>query len=301
MRTARAKSTTLRTLLLAFLLVPLTALVLAACGGDTLSPDPVAEAAGKTVQAGSSKVSFTGSMEGRGLARPLTLHGEGAIDGTRRGRMSFDMSSFARAVGGAAGSPSAWKGETVFAGTVVYMKFPFLSKTLPEAKPWLKLDLAAVGKEAGIDLTQFRQMGQNDPSQSLQMLRATSGDVEEVGHERVRGVETTHYRAQVDVERVAEQLPERSRAAIEASMDELERAIGTKKLPVEVWIDADGLVRRMSQRLELKRPGGEEPLVVRYTIELYDFGSPVTVSLPAASEVTDVAELLKQTGANAGR
>ena len=49
----------------ALLLLPLAAL-LAACGGDTLALDPVAQAADKTARAGSEHVEFVGLSTVRG-------------------------------------------------------------------------------------------------------------------------------------------------------------------------------------------------------------------------------------------
>ena len=49
--------------------------------------------------------------------------------------------------------------------------------------------------------------------QQLRMLRAVSGDVTEHGREQVRGADTTHYSATVDLRRTVESLPESQREA----------------------------------------------------------------------------------------
>ena len=93
-----------------------------------------------------------------------------------------------------------------FLGNVFYMKFPLLAAFLPGAKEWIEFDLESLGEDAGIDLSQLQQLGQSDPSQALDYLRAT-GQVEEVGTEQVDGVETTHYTGTIRLDAVAEQVP----------------------------------------------------------------------------------------------
>ena len=45
-----------------------------------------------------------------------------------------------------------------------------------------------------------------------------SDDVEEVGTEEVRGVDTTHYRGTIDLERALEQVPESVKPQVEAQL-----------------------------------------------------------------------------------
>ena len=67
--------------------------------------------------------------------------------------------------------------EIRFLDNVFYMKFPLLAAFIPNAKEWIEFDLES--RDAGIDLSQLEQLGQSDPSQALDYLRAT-GSVEEV-------------------------------------------------------------------------------------------------------------------------
>ena len=85
---------------------------------------------------------------------------------------------------------------------------------MPGGKPWIKVDLNAVGKQAGIDLSQFTQLG-TDPSRMVDWLRTVSGDVTTVGTEKLDGVDTTHYRATVDLSKYPDLVPADQREAVQ--------------------------------------------------------------------------------------
>jgi hypothetical protein len=269
---------------LALFSLALAALPLA-CGGESLSPQAaVAQAATKYEEAGSSRVSMTATIKDV-PGGPLSFTGEGEFD-QESGRMTMDMSSLGEATGGAL----AGEMELVFDQLVLYMKFPApISEQLPGGKSWVRIDLREAGQELGIDLEELMQVQQSDPTQSLQYLRGASDDFEEVGQEDVRGVETTHYRGTIDPRKAAEQLPEDVREAFEQATE----LIGTNKLPFDVWIDGDGMARRMKYEQPLPGAGGETASMA-LTMELFDFGVEVDVEPPPDDEVLDIQELLNQ-------
>ena len=55
------------------------------------------------------------------------------------------------------------------------------------------------------------------------------------------GTETTHYRTTVDLELALETAPASQQSTIQALID-----AGTTFLPADVWIDGDGLVRKIA-------------------------------------------------------
>ena len=268
---------------LALLALTLAALPLA-CGGDDLSPKAaVAEAATKTADAGSARVSFNGEMTGV-PGGPFEIRGEGEFEG-QRGRVTFDMSDFAAASGGAFGSEM----EMIMDGLVIYMKFPSeLAAQLPGGKPWLKMDLKEAGKELGIDFEDLMQFQQADPTQSLRYLLGASDDFEEVGSEEVRGVATTHYRGTVDLRKVAELAPEEVRTTYERVI----ALAGVTELPFEVWVDEEGLARRMKYEQPLPSGSGGQKSTMALTMEMYDFGVQVDVEPPPSDQVIDMQKLL---------
>lgn len=277
------------------LLLPILAVAFASgCGGDELSPDAaVAQAASKTTEAGSSRVSFSAAMSGSALPDPLEFGGEGEFNyETQTGRLSYDMSEL---IPGAGSSEI----EMIQQGLVLYMNFPEgTDAELPEGKQWVKFDLAALGEESGVDLGQLSQLNQGDPSQMLRYLRGASEGVEEVGEDEVRGTDTTHYRAEVDIDKAIEQslddVPAEAREGVRHSAKRLRELIGAKTIPVGIWIDGEGLTRRMKLEYDMDVPGQSGELHMEMTMEFFDFGVEVDAKPPPAEETVDIQTLIGQ-------
>ena len=273
---------------LAALLGLVFALLLAACGGgggnatatattstnSSKGSSVIAAAGAKTKEAGSARVSFTLTMTGG--QTDGTMSGQGVFD-QHGGRMTMDLGGLA---GGALGTGRA---EIIFNDLVYYMRLPEgVAAQLPLGKRWLKFDLGSLSEQQGLDLEQLTQLNQSDPKQALILLSGAE-DGEEMGTERVRGDETTHYRGTVDMTRVAENVPDDLRDDIEKVIDQT----GDRTIPMDIWIDGDGLVRKINWTQHL--PGGT---AMKIDEELYDFGTEVNSAPPPASEVLDLTALL---------
>jgi hypothetical protein len=283
----------------ALLVLLLAALALAACGGGSgsdASDEPATTAAAETsvlaaaaesaADSGSSKLSLTLTTQIPEQEAPVAITGEGEFDYEARvGRFTYDFSDLLGSLGSDAESGSA---EIIIDGNVFYMNFPLLSGLVPGAKDWIKFDLATLGEQQGIDLSQFGQVGQSDPAATLDYLRATA-NVEEAGTEEIRGVETTHYTGVVDLDKTVQLAPADSRDEVQATIDQLEEQIGTSELPVEVWIDPDGLPARLRYEVSVSADGSDTTTVV--VMDFFDWGADVVVEPPPADEVTDIAEL----------
>jgi hypothetical protein len=166
---------------------------------------------------------------------------------------------------------------------VVYSEIPtqFRSAT---AKQWVKLDMAQVGAAAG-------GFGGQNPADQLDWLSGLTG-VTEVGKEKVGGVSTTHYRGSVDFTKAAEAATDPS---ARKDLESMEKALGGKSMPAEVWIDEQGLPRKMAFAMTATPPAGtgfDGEVSVKGTVTFSDFGTPVRVSAPSASEVSDMADLV---------
>jgi hypothetical protein len=272
-------------------LIPLLGLALAAaCGGGAggLSPQAiVSDAATKSQEAGSSRVDLELTMSGFAPGE-LTIEGEGVQDSEQQlARFTFDLSEISALTGGGVDLSEI---EMVMAGSSLYIRLPFLESA--GLKPWVEIDLQKVGKEKGLDLPALQQLGQADPALTFAFLRAAGDDTEEIGEEEVRGVQTTQYRTTVDLDRAAEQASAEQRAAIQA----LKEDTGLEVVPVNAWIDDDGLVRRIDfdyEDVELQ-PGQRGDMALR--MEFYDYGADVNVEQPPPDEVMSFDELLQQGG-----
>jgi hypothetical protein len=255
-----------------------------ACGGSgTVSPESVANAATKT-GAQSYRVATTTKVKLN--KRNVTFKGNGLFDPRhRRGRLSLDMSQLNQ-ISGASGSPyNLGYAQFVLDGTTMYMRIPLLKQLNPSLKPWVKIDLNQAGKTQGLDFGAFLQFGQGgDPTQALQYLRAT-GKLKKKGTEKVRDVETTHYAGSVDLKKVATTAPANVRVELKKNVDRLIALTGERTIPVEVWVDGNGYIRRETYTSKLQVSG--QKVDVDSALELYDFGTRVVAPVPPAADVTD--------------
>jgi len=243
-------------------------------------------------EAGTSKVSMEMTMGAAGQS--LNMVGEGAMDvDAELARMTVSMSSEDPAMG----LPSMGDIEMVMAGMTVYTKYPpELAAQLPGNKPWAMIDMQAVGESQGMDFGAMSQMGGgNDPSQILQYLRGVSGDAQTLGEEEIRGVGTTHYKAEIDLNKAVEQAPEDLRDALRMSIETMKKQLGTASIPIEVWVGDDGYVHRMAMHMKTGEDA-PQPFQMDMTMEFYDFGEPVKVEIPDASQVYDMTEMMTGMG-----
>jgi hypothetical protein len=275
----------------ALALLPLALLLVAApgCGSsDALDLDPVASAASKTSEAGSSRVSVQTTMNAAG--EKMSFSGEGifAYDEVL-GSMTMDMSSLL---------PGEGDGtmEIRMLGSTMYMRMPeaFLGEAgLPEGKRWISFDLGEALDAAGMGALDPSEL-QQDPTQMLRLLRASSSEVKERGKVEVRGVETTRYTATLDLTKAVNAtaddlgLSDQQREELGKAAKQLKQQAGVGKIPMEVFVDADGLLRRMLMKMSLAVEG--ERVSMEMLSDYYDFGVEVDVEAPPAAEVFDVSD-----------
>lgn len=265
-------------------LLPL--IVLTGACDDQKSPESILAAVpAQTVEAGTSRVALRVTVEG-GDER-LAFGGNGSFDfKQKRGLLTLDL--------GALGLPGVTgNSELRFLGDVVFMKLPF---DLPQFKrrPWLRLDLTEVGKQAGVDLESLRQLQSNDPTAALNYLRGVTSGVKVVGTEKVRDVTTTHYRATLDLKKAAREVDEQLRDDIAQIAEQL----GTNTIPTDVWIDEDNRLRRLRYVVDLAKVGRQAKGVpaskgsLTANFELFDFGVDVVVEAPPDDQITDLSDLV---------
>lgn len=276
----------------AVVLVALAA-VTAACGrSDGGNPAAlIAAVPDRVADAGSARFTMEMTMRSQDLpggSATITGDGQGRFD-RQLMQMTMDMGDVLQGMPGAADNGSV---EMILDGDMMYMRMPFLEPMLPAGKRWVAMDLETVGKQAGVDLRALMQASQNnDPSSTLEMLRGVSeGDVEVVGQDNVRGVSTTHYRATIDLDKALEAAPEDGADQIRALV---QQAGVPNRLPVEVWIDDDGLLRRYVQTIEMTVEGTDQPIGQSLTMEMFDYGVQVDVERPPAEQTIDVRELTR--------
>jgi len=288
--------------LAAALVAPL--LLVAACGSDERTVDAGGEAIARlqaapdaVEAAGSARLTMTMTMVVEG--EEIVIRADGAYAGDRL-MLSMDFASMFEALEGEV-PPMPGMDEPmtyVLDGTTTYVRAPMLTM-LTGTDGWLSISPEDLGADVdGFDLG----LGANDPTKVLEALRGVSDEVELVGEEEVRGVETSRYRVVIDLDKAVEAMPEEARAGYREEMAEL----GVSDLPLDVWIGDDGLVYRMS--LDLVEMAGdaasEEDLdglqEGEMVLELYDYGADIQIEVPDPSEVTPFVDVMGGPGAFGG-
>lgn len=262
---------------LAVLVLLAAAVGLAGCGARSLV-DPVASAASKSQTAGGVKVSMRVEVTSPALGQ-TAITGQGEFD-RDQGRLTVDLSDIVQRLAAPIGSGTGV--DVIYANEdsdpVVYVRFPFLAKTLPGGKQWIRVDLQRAGAAAGIDLSKVLGQTGANPVDVLDLLRA-SGDVTRAGSETLDGVATTHYHATVDLEKALT-----TKGIPQDTVQRLLDAGAPTDLPVDVWVgDDDGLVRKVQSTYDV--PSGGESVRTVTTLNLSDWGTTVSVDTPPSDQV----------------
>jgi len=244
------------------------AMLLSACGGQPFSsavgPGRASGASAARLLAAvthvsdakTARMSMNLRVEGLGTAAATTVTASGVIDfRTQRAAVTMRALSGGRTIGA----------EVRVVDGVVWTN---------GGSGW---SAAAGGADASGSLT-------SDPTSFLAYLRGVASDVREVGHETVRGVDTTEYDATVDLRRAIERgaANAEARARVQAALD----LVGNLDMPVKVWIDAQDRVRKFALEMDMSGalkhlglPSDMHPLM-SVIIEFHDFGLPVHVKSP---------------------
>jgi hypothetical protein len=170
--------------------------------------------------------------------------------------------------------------EAVFDGGTIYTREPALTKLLEIEKEWIK---------SGSD--EWPGVNPDDPSRAnpatlLGTLAASSDDVRDLGADRIDGAETRHYAGTFDLAKVAPET-EDARSQLQGELDARALLDESTQMPYDAWVE-DGMIRRLT--LHYGMPDGPDPQLVT-TVDFYDFGAPVSISVPASDQVITSAEV----------
>ena len=263
----------------------------AACGNRTTPRETVQNASSETSSAKTAAIAMTISG-GAGSLKNLTMNG--AYDFDNR-LLAFEMDASKLGIEGASGTIEA---VMDFSDSVVqYMKFPGLKQEV--GKNWMKIDVAAAVASVcpDFDFAALLQSQSGDPTSGLQMLKVAKS-VKELGEEKIRGEQTTHYRVTTDIRDVAAKAPEASRKTMQEMASWYVDPVQTS----DVWIDGEGRARKSEVEVDsnnLKLPDclaasqSQNPFngTTKVSYELFDFGKKVDIEVPAANDVVDLADL----------
>jgi hypothetical protein len=243
------------------------------------------KAAEQTGQTDSFKADMTMQMTGSSEGG---MSASGTMQYRTKPDLAYSMNFGQMTVGG----QSMAGMEQRLVGRTMYMKMPSLTQLGGgSGKPWLKISLDELGKKSGMNIDELLQQSQQmDPVQNTKMLTA-SKDAREVGKETIDGVQTTHYTGTYRMSDAISKLSPETQEAYRKSLG----TTGTQAMNFDLWVDGRQLPRQMTMK-SLESEGGTMTMTMKYR----DFGKPVQLTEPPASEVTDFGQMMNRLGSGGG-
>jgi hypothetical protein len=277
------------------MLVGLLIVTVAACGGGSPTSSPTTGATGSTTSSGhqgSSQIvfsSYSATVRERSArfaavirvrssslpASKITMTGASELSGrSERLRARATIPRFGTIK------------IRVVRGVEYVALPPSQAAAVSGGKRWISI---SSGQATGGSLAALQSTSAGNPSSSLSVLEASSSTVTQVGTEKIRGVKTTEYGAVLDLSKASNHVPPRAKRALARAAATLH----TSTLPIDVWLDSENRVRRMSMKYVLPAgsPSGSgqsnaSPVAVHLVMDVFGYGVRVVVSPPPASEVS---------------
>jgi len=233
-----------------------------ACGGGHSPAQLITRAPAAAAARGSARVSLETIVrfgEGGQSFESIT-RGEAIeeLAGRRRGHVTLTVTT--NPASGVRLLPCEMESE----GTVLYVK-------IPNGKRWASVDTAKI---AGVDPSALSA----NPTAQLDYLK-TADTVKSLGRDEVRGASATHFQYTVKVDQLMSKLSSNGREQTRAAL----RQLHISSFPLDVWIDDDGLPRRIAFDWKSTNQGATLDIATR--IDTYDYGTKVDVALPTPSDV----------------
>jgi hypothetical protein len=148
-------------------------------------------------------------------------------------------------------------------------------------KRWVGLSISAPSQA-----TPAQAPSGNDALSFLHLMPGATGQVQQLGHDKIDGARTTHYRVTIDIAKAEQSMPP---AFHQASVGQL-AALGITTLPLDVWLDEDNKLRQEKLSIDAQH----EHFAMQ--LRLSGSSSPVNVTTPPASDVhfvTTAADLVQ--------
>ena len=255
-----------------YLLVLAGAGVLAAGCGTKMAPGVDLAAAVTRMAGQTARVAVTTTMQMPGMSVSFTERG--VFDFAR----SRGMVSLQNPVGI----------TEIFLPPKAYIKLPGgAGGSLPRGKTWIVIDAGMPGGPGAVGSLLGPPGSSTDPADLLASLSAISSSVTRLGTSAIRGAPVTGLQVDIDPAKAAARVPRWERAGFL----EFAQTLGPGAIPVDVWVDGQNLVRRVTLSLHL--PGGAgAPSGARLvqSTDFYDFGVPVRVSAPPPAQIASLPQ-----------
>jgi hypothetical protein len=283
-------------IVLSLILLAASATALAGCGADDVERTAgvgVAEAAERTAGKGTARTEMTIEFSGGGTpAVELSFSGVGATD-RPAGRLTVDLDPVAE-IGGLGSSRSGkTEAELLFDGPKLYIRLPdyALFDDFKQGNEWILVDVRSLAEAAELDTGALASLFSIEPSQYLRAIAETP-TLRRVGTETIDGEVTDHYTGTDRLSDYARGLDAERRERIRKTLARLEALSPGADEPSrsDIWIDRDGIVRRMVSTAPAEPTKGE--IVSKSVMTLSDFGAELDLDKPGGEDVTDLTDLL---------
>jgi hypothetical protein len=253
------------------------ALLASGCGaGSAGQPAGGTLSAGKAITLAAKQAKQVSSF-----ASTLTEKMSGTANGTLSGTMQIrtrpsllaevNMGTFS-----IAGHSLPGGMQEILTSRAIYLKMAAAAQQLH--KPWAEIPYTTLRRGTGVNLAQLiQQVQSNNPLVQTQML-AGAKNVRAVGTQTINGVKTTRYAGSYTPAAGLAKLPPSLRAEASKGL----RALGTRSIDFNVWIDA----QHQTRKVVVADNGSVERITI--TMQVTGINQPVSVKVPAASQVATV-------------
>lgn len=166
-------------------------------------------------------------------------------------------------------------------GDTAYLRFGLFSM-FGVTTTWVSM----AADEAGMTADSFGASPINPADVMLVFGRAVE-DFEDLGRETIRGVETTHLRTVIDVQKMLDE----ATAEELAELGELGTDLPAALLPVHFWLDDAGNIHRFQTAIDGTLDPEAGFVQMTMTWDMFDHGAPIEIVPPPEDDVTDGSAL----------
>lgn len=234
----------------------------------------VTTTASKTVAAKTAKAAFV--VDVNTTSRDLKVNGAGVVDFANNAlSVTFPLP----ASSGISGSI-----DEVLVKGILYLRLPEDARAKTGGHEWVSIDPAKLTGASKSAASSYNQ----DLTSNLTALRAASRKITVRGTQRVRGVETTHYHALIDLQRAW-----KLHGIRQETIQQYQALLGDT-LPEDVYLDAQGRTRRVEVTIkpEAGSAAAGELKSESVSIDFYDFGKANVAGIvaPPKSQTIDFSK-----------
>lgn len=219
-----------------------------------------------TKVSGDNTVKVTGTISAAGTNIQLS------------GSEQFSPAKVAMTLSTSGGATGAMNMSEIYDGTNFYIQDAQFA-SMDGGKPWAQINLSGLGGAGSSIQSLLDSVKNQSPTTQLEPLLA-SGDLADLGPATVNGTQTTHYSGTLTEAQVTALAPTQGLSAAQVQqIKQLMQAGGLTSETIDVWIDSNNLLT------QLKDSATTSAGISTTTMDFTDWGAPVSITDPPASEV----------------